>query len=140
MIQRLQTLWLLLASALAFATLKISFFSGNIMIENVKQFQRFTAMSNIFLMILTVIVALGSLVTVFLYKDRKLQMRVTSGMMVTAILNIAIYYLQTKKFIPGEWTFDLTALLSLAIPFFLFFATRGIYRDHKLVKSLDRLR
>lgn len=140
MIQRIQTLWLLFASALAFATLKISFFSGNIMVENVKQFHRFTAMGNIFLMILTVVVALGSLVAIFLFKNRKLQMRVASGMMVLSIINLVLYYLQTKNFIPSDWSFDLTSLLAIAIPLFLFFATRGIYKDAKLLRSVDRLR
>ena len=140
MIQRLQTLWLLFASALAFATLKISFFSGNIMVENVKQFEHFSAMGNIFLMILTVIVAIGSLVAVFLFKNRKLQIRVCSAMMILSILNIVIYYLQTKNFIVTDWSFDLTSLFAIAIPFFLFLAIRGIYKDDKLIKSVDRLR
>lgn len=140
MIQRLQTLWLLFASALAFTTLKISFFSGNIMVENAKQFQRFTAMSHMFLMILTVVVGIGSLVTVFLYKNRKLQVKITSALMVLSIINLILYYLQTKNFIPNEWSFDITALLALAIPFFLFLAVRGMYKDDKLIKSLDRLR
>jgi hypothetical protein len=140
MIQRIQTLWLVIASALAFITLKTSFFSGNILVDNVKQFQRFTAMGHMLLMILTVVVGLGSLIAVCLYKDRKLQMRVVSAAMVLSILNLVIYYFQTKNFIPTDWSFDLTALLALAIPFFLFLATRGIYRDQKIMRSLDRLR
>jgi hypothetical protein len=140
MIQRIQTLWLLIASALAFTSLKTSFFSGNILVDNVKQFQHFTAMGNTLLMILTVVVALAALVAVFLYKDRKLQMRVVSAAMILSILNLVYYYFQTNKFIPTDWSFDLTALIALAIPFFLFLATRGIYRDNKIMKSLDRLR
>lgn len=140
MIQRIQTLWLVIASALAFITLKTSFFSGNILVDNVKQFQHFTAMGHMLLMILTVVVGLGSLIAVFLYKNRKLQMRVVSAAMVLSILNLVIYYFQTKNFIATDWSFDLTALLALAIPFFLFLATRGIYRDQKIMRSLDRLR
>lgn len=140
MIQRIQTLWLVIASALAFITLKTSFFSGNILVDNVKQFQHFTAMGHMLLMVLTVVVGLGALVAVFLYKDRKLQMRVVSAAMVLSILNLVIYYFQTKNFVPTDWSFDLTALLALAIPFFLFLATRGIYRDQKIMRSLDRLR
>ena len=140
MIQRIQTLWLLIASALAFVSLKIPFFSGNIMVNNLKMFQHFTGMSAMLLMILTVVVALGSLISIFLFKDRKLQMRVVSFTMVLSILNLVLYYLQTRNFIPSDWSFDLTALIAIAIPFFLFLATRGIYRDNKLMKSLDRLR
>ena len=39
MIQRVQTIWLLLASACAFLSLKLSFYSGNKLINNVKEFQ-----------------------------------------------------------------------------------------------------
>lgn len=140
MIQRLQSLWLLIASALAFATLKISFFSGNILVENVPQFQRFTAMTNMFLMILTVVVGIGALVAIFLYKDRKLQTKITAAVLMLSVLNLILYYLQTKNFIPTDWAFDLTAIVALAIPFFLIMAIRAISKDEKMIKSLDRLR
>jgi len=140
MIQRLQTLWLLLASLLAFAGLKLSFFSGNIVVDNVKQYQRFTAMSSILLMILTVAVAIASLIVIFLFKDRKLQLKITIAVLVVSVLNLLLYYLQTKNFVVNEWSFDITSLLSVAIPLVLIFAIRGIYKDDKLVKSVDRLR
>ena len=140
MIQRLQTIWLLIASALAFVSLKVSFFSGNIMIDNIKQFQKFTATSNMFLMIMTALVGAGALIAVFLYKDRKLQIRITTAILVISILNLVLYYLQTKNFIPVEWSFNFTSLLSLAIPVFLFLAIKGISKDDKLIRSVDRLR
>jgi hypothetical protein len=55
-----------------------------------------------------------------------------------SLLNIFLYTKQTNRFDAGSY--DLTALLALAIPVFFFLAARGIYRDRKLVKSLDRLR
>ena len=140
MIQRLQTLWLLMASMLAFASLKVPFFSGNIMIENLKQFQRFTAMGNIFLMILTVAVAIASLIAVFLYKDRQLQLKISMAVFVLSLINLVLFYLETKKFIPTDWSFNLTAITAFTIPVFLLMAIRGIYRDEKLIKSVDRLR
>lgn len=140
MLQRLQTLWLLIASLLAFAILKLSFFSGNIIVDNVKQFQRFTAMSSMLLMILTVAVAISSLIIIFLFKDRKLQLKIALAVLFMSLLNLLLYYLQTKNYIPAEWTLDLTSVFASAIPFFLLFAIRGIYKDEKLVKSVDRLR
>ncbi len=140
MLQRLQTLWLIIASLLAFATLKFSFFSGNIIVDNVKQFQRFTAMSSMLLMILTVAVAISSLIIIFLFKDRKLQLKIALAVLFMSLLNLLLYYLQTKNYIPAEWTLDLTSVFASAIPFFLLFAIRGIYKDEKLVKSVDRLR
>ncbi len=140
MLQRLQTVWLLLVAVLAFVSLKLSFFSGNILVDNVKQFQNFTAMSNMLIMILTVGVGIASLITIFLFKDRKLQIKISFAVLAVAVLNIVLYYLQTKNFVPEEWTFDISSLITIAIPFLLFLAIRGIYRDEKLVKSVDRLR
>ena len=140
MIQRLQTLWLLVASALAFTTLKVPFFSGNIMVENLNQFQRFTAMGNIFLMILTVAVGIAALITIFLYNDRKLQLKISILILTISLLTLFLFYLETKKFIPTDWSFNLTAAAAIAIPVFLLMAIRGIYKDEKLIKSVDRLR
>lgn len=140
MLQRLQTVWLLLVAVLAFVSLKVSFFSGNILVENVKQFQNFTAMSNMLIMILTVGVGIASLITIFLFKDRKLQIKISFAALAVSVLTIGLYYLQTKNYVPEEWTFDITSLITVAIPFLLFLAIRGIYKDEQLVKSVDRLR
>jgi hypothetical protein len=51
-----------------------------------------------------------------------------------------MYYLNSKKFIPGQGSLDLTALIVMGIPFFFFLAIRGIYNDESLVKSADKLR
>lgn len=140
MLQRIQTIWLLLVSGLAFASLKLSFFSGNILVDNIKQFQSFTAMSHLLIMILTVGVGIASLITVFLFGNRQLQIKICFGVLAVALLNILLYYLQTRNFVPNEWSFDLTSLITIAIPFLLFLAIRGIYKDEQLVKSVDRLR
>ncbi|MEA3424681.1 MAG: DUF4293 domain-containing protein [Bacteroidota bacterium] len=140
MLQRIQTIWLLLVSGLAFASLKLSFFSGNILVDNVKQFQSFTAMSHLLIMILTVGVGIASLISIFLFGNRQLQIKISFGVLAVALLNILLYYLQTKNFVPNEWSFDLTSLVTIAIPFLLFLAIRGIYKDEQLVKSVDRLR
>jgi len=54
-------------------------------------------------------------------------------------LDIYLFYWQTnKKFING--TYSLGSILALVIPVALIFAARGIFKDQKLVKSVDRLR
>ena len=59
---------------------------------------------------------------------------------VLSLLNILIYWIHsgTPDFVEGG--FSLTAVISLAIPFFLILAARGIRKDEKLIKSADRLR
>ncbi|MDE3248322.1 MAG: DUF4293 domain-containing protein [Bacteroidota bacterium] len=139
MIQRIQSIWLLLASVAAFSTLKLSFYSGNIVDANqVKTFTSLTAVTNLLILVLTVVVAVAAFIAIFLYKNRPLQLRITLATAVIAFLNIFLYYRQTQKFAEGNY--DLTAVLTLVVPILLLLAARAISKDQKLVKSLDRLR
>jgi hypothetical protein len=141
MIQRLQSIWLLLAAAAAFCSLQFSFYSGNMIAENqAKTWVSLTAKSNLLLLILSAGVGIVSLIAIFLYKNRKLQLRLVWLALLVSIINLVLFFAQTKKFVPGEGSYDLTAVFAIFIPVLLFFAIRGIRRDEKLVKSLDRLR
>lgn len=141
MIQRIQTVWLLLAALCAALTYKFSFFSGNKKgADNMPVFEKLVASSHFLLLIFTAVLLAGSLIIVFLYKDRKKQLWLTIAVTALSIINLFIYFSQTKQFIPKEGTFDLTAILALIIPVLLVLAARGIWKDEKLVKSLDRLR
>ena len=141
MIQRLQSVWLLLAAAAAFCSIKLSFYSGNLIKDNQpKAFVSLTAQSNLLLLILTAGVGIASLIAIFLYKNRKMQLRIVLITLLVSLLNLGLYFSETQKYVPGEGTYDLTAVFAIFIPILLFVAIRGIRRDEKLVKSLDRLR
>jgi len=141
MIQRLQSLWLLVAAALGVISLKTSFYSGHRIRDLVpKPVVFLTGSYNILLIMCTTVVAVLAVVAIFLYRNRKLQGRLGIVALVLSVLAIGLYFWQSKSFVPGESSYDLTAVLPLAIPVFLFLAVRGIYRDEKLVRSADRLR
>lgn len=141
MIQRLQSVWLLLAAAAAFCSLRFSFYSGNMIAENQsKTFVSLTAQSHLLLLVLTAGVGIASLIAIFLYKNRKMQLRIVLLTLLVSIINLVLFFMQTKKFVPNEGAYDLIAIFAIFIPILLFFAIRGIRRDEKLVKSLDRLR
>jgi uncharacterized membrane-anchored protein len=140
MIQRIQSVWLLLAAAAAFASLQLPFYSGYLIDDQVKSLKYLTAQSNLLLLILTAGVGLASLVAIFLYKNRKQQSRITLVALLVSIVNLVLYFLQVQKFVPGQGNFSLSAIFAIITPIFLFLAMRGIRKDEKLVKSLDRLR
>ena len=146
MIQRIQSIWLLLASLLSFVSLQTSFYSGNKAITNLttnlpeQPYTKLTGMSSIFMLIFTIGIALLALITIFLYKTRKLQLRLALAGLLESVVLIVMYYLNSKKFIPGQGSLDRTALIVMGIPFFFFLAIRGIYNDETLVKSADKLR
>ena len=140
MIQRLQTVWLLLAAAAAFCSLQFSFYSGTMIVENQSKRVELTAQGNLLLLILSAGVGIASLISIFLYKNRKTQLRIVFVTLLVSILNLVLFFMQTKKFVPGEGNYSLTAIFAIIVPVFLILATRGIKKDEKLVKSLDRLR
>ncbi|HMK03236.1 MAG TPA: DUF4293 domain-containing protein [Ferruginibacter sp.] len=135
MIQRIQSVWLLLASACAFATFKLPFYTG---IDNTGTNTKLIATHNILIMITTIIVGTLALLTIFLFKNRTLQLRLcVLGILLEAVL-IFLYYREANTFTDG--TYALYALLHSLVVIFFFLAARGINKDGKLIKSTDRLR
>jgi drug/metabolite transporter (DMT)-like permease len=141
MIQRIQSVWLFLAALCAALTYKLSFYSGNQTgADNRIVFKELTASSNFILLITTAVLVAGGIFIIFLYKNRKQQLWLTISAAILAAINLIIYFGQTKKFISDQSNYDLSAIVSLVIPVFLILAARAIWKDEKLVKSLDRLR
>jgi len=136
MIQRIQTLWLLVASACAFLTMKFPFYFIGPHTDMASD--QFNATTKMILLILTSILGALCLFNIFIYKQRKLQLRLTIVALVLSVLDIFLYF-NYKKGYPGGGI-ALYSVFAFAIPLFLFFAARGIYGDQKLVKSMDRLR
>ena len=136
MIQRLQSLWLLLAAACAFATFKFSYYSGTKV--NDLALHELNATGTLLLMITTIVVGVLALVTIFLFKKRTLQLRLcVLGILLEAVL-IFLYYREVTTFLKG--TYSLTALLHSIIVLAFVLAARGINNDSKIIKDSDRLR
>jgi len=139
MIQRIQTIWLFLASLFAALTYKFPFYVGNILDKgNNKIWTKLVASSNFLLLIFTAGLVAGTIAIIFLYKNRKQQMWLVLAAGGLAVINIVIYFSELKKFADGNMS--ITSVLALGIPIFLGLAVNGIWKDEKLVKSLDRLR
>jgi Domain of unknown function (DUF4293) len=139
MIQRIQTVWLFLAALFAALSYKFPFYTGNIINkENVQIYEKFVASSSFLVLIFTAALVGGTICTIFMYKNRKQQIWLTVAAAGLSIINIILYFSELKKFTSGSMS--LTSVFALAIPVFLVLALNGIWKDEKLVKSLDRLR
>lgn len=136
MIQRVQTLWMLLAVAAIFLTLKTSFYSGTLLTDN--SFHSITGMDNYGIMILTIAMGTTLFVNIFLFKHRTIQFRICLFALLAECLIIFLYFRQIKNYSKGN--FDLWCALHLFILLFIFLAARGIYKDEKLIKDSSRLR
>lgn len=136
MIQRVQTLWMLLAAIAVFLTIKFSFYSGTLVIDNT--YQTITGASNFYLLILTSALGTGILINIFLYKQRSIQFRITLAAILLECILLFLFVNETKKFSAGN--FSLWSALHPLIILFLIFAARGIYKDSKLIRDSNRLR
>ena len=136
MIQRIQSVWLFIASIFAFFTLKLSFFSGTHMPDH--QYHQLKGIDTGLLMITTIVLGIVTLFTIFLYKKRIIQLRLCILAIVLDLLLLYLYYREVLQFSQG--TYSITAAMHLVIILSLFFAAKGINKDEKLVKDSDRLR
>ena len=145
MIQRIQSLYLLLAAAAAAAALSFNLWKATLTNNSVTYVN---ASSNYLLFVLYVVVILLSVVSIFLFKKRKLQFRLTVFGILFGLgaLGYQYYVVQqtvnrlssgtsiaTASYLPASF-------LPIVVIILLFLAARGIYKDEKLIKSLDRLR
>jgi uncharacterized membrane protein HdeD (DUF308 family) len=104
------------------------------------KFEKLTATSSLLLLICTALLVAGAIIIIFLYKTRKQQIWFTLAGLAICLLSLFLYFSETKKFIPGQGTYDLTAIFYFAIPVLLILAVISIWKDEKLVRSADRLR
>lgn len=140
MIQRQQTLWLLLATVVAVLTFMFPFATGEELVAKtaMKQPVDVIAGDNFFTLLLTIASIGISTVTIFMFKDRKLQMRLCLLGILVSLLILVLYILNMRKLItstPALWS-----ILPVVVIASYFMAFRNIRKDEKLVKSLDKLR
>ena len=136
MIQRIQTLWLLLASICAFASVKLPFYFGSLEVPGPTI--TITPYDNFMLLVFVIATALIGLVTIFLFSNRSLQIKMCIVGLVLSLANLMHYFLYMKNFKTGG--LSLYSILSFLVTVFFILAIRSIYKDQKLLKSLDRLR
>lgn len=141
MIQRIQSIWLLIVALTAFATYTLTLYIGTLPDGSSRPF--LLAQS---LLLVIIIIALGTLaiVCIFLFKNRRLQFRLSILGVVFSVGFLFLEYLKVEEFIKENkiltGSYQLGALLPVVMIVFFIMAARGIYKDEKLVKSLDRLR
>lgn len=136
MIQRIQTIWLLIAVIAVFLTLQFSFYSGTLITDN--SFHSFRAKDNFILMVLTCALGTSLLISIFLFRHRALQFKICLVAIVAECLILFLFVRQIKHFSQG--TYDLWAIFHLVTLLSLLLAARGIYKDEKLIKDSNRLR
>jgi hypothetical protein len=155
MLQRIQSIYLLLAALAIYALYLFPFVHGvnvdgklaTIMVTGVfddaggihTHIQFFTGLTAA-----TAVIGLIPLIIIFLYKNRKQQIALCYST-ILVIFGFSFWMAQEVKGVMGSTPIDthnwgIGLLLSSVSILFLVFAFKAIQRDEKLVKSADRLR
>lgn len=141
MIQRIQTLWFFLAAAAGFAMTKVPLFSTTLANNT---YRELLATESLLLFAVVMALALMALACVFLFKNRSLQFKLAVLGVIGSIAVVALEVYKIEEFKTSNaitsGTYEWGGLLPLLMVIFFFLAAKGVYKDEKLVKSLDRLR
>jgi len=141
MIQRIQSLWLLIVAIAAFATYTLKLYIGT---NTAGTEIIFPLAENLILVIVIIALGILAMVSIFLYKNRKLQFKLAIFGIIFSVGFLFLEYYAVESFKTERQiqsgSYQLGALLPILMVFLFFFAARGIYRDERLIKSMDRLR
>ena len=155
MIQRIQSLFLLLvfASSLATFFFPVASFWGDLYIVKLgvlgveEQFQYNAVWPNtILLPVVLGLISFLAFVTIFLYKRRKVQIRLIRFDLLLNIVYLALiffYYVPELEAITqtsADYIREPGIYLPIVSVVFLILANRFIMKDEKLIRSADRLR
>jgi hypothetical protein len=143
MIQRKQSLWLLLAALFNAGVLYFDLYrvTSN---GNHEVIYRLRVPNDAFSMLLMLFIVMLPLVSIFMFKDRKRQSLMAyagMGMVVAFIANMLRNVSNLTGFpAMSEGNFWIGSVLPVFGLFFIILAVMGIRHDERLVKSMDRLR
>lgn len=145
MIQRIQSVFLLLAAGGLGSLFAVPFARSQQPIEasSFMQDSLYNLSDHVALMVVFGLTAVLALVSIFLFRNRKLQLRLVALTLVGVVAGIALavgLLLQQGITIDAGIQGGIGAYLPLAAIVFLALAYRFIQKDDKLVRSMDRLR
>jgi peptidoglycan/LPS O-acetylase OafA/YrhL len=146
MIQRIQSIWLLLAALCNAGLFYFDFYRSEILANGVTTVTHLRVNDHYPSLLIALVITVIPLVTIFMFKQRKRQRMMavlslvfTIGFISSVIMRVGNV---TNDMAPGTGTssYWIGAVLPIIAIIFLVMAIRGINKDEKLVKSTDRLR
>ena len=151
MLQRIQTLYLIIASFIVAALLKIPLMSlktdTEILILHYRGLFDFATKeyitTNLVGIILFVFIVFIPLIAIFLFKNRKLQMKLCNyGIIfnVLFLIDMAYYVFEAQSQVKLSLHSELGLLLPVISIILLFLAKINIKKDEDLIRSVDRIR
>ena len=140
MIQRKQTIWLIIAALLNAGVLLFDLFRVHTVVNGVETIAPYRTNEHFPLLLIAIVMILLPLVTIFLFGNRARQMRLCAMGMVASSSFITLLLSNVSVEPPATVTYWIGSVLPVVSLLFFVLAIIGIRKDEKLVKSVDRLR
>lgn len=145
MIQRIQTIFLFLAAITFIALFYLPFATTDVAAGTMLADKLYTVEDHILLGGLCLLGGILSLVAIFLFKNRPMQLRVGYILIIVAIfivfVAIGLFILESQQYAS---TVNISEGFGIGMPILtiilIVFANRFIRKDEKTVRSMDRLR
>lgn len=145
MIQRKQSIWLLLAALCAAGVFLFPLYKGEIKTGDVMQGKALMVPERFPFVLIAVVMSVLPLVTIFMFGDRKRQVRMSvmgivanSSFISLMLFTVTRWQSETPPLLGGSY--GIGSVLPVMSIILLVMAIIGIRRDEKLVRSVDRLR
>ncbi|RYE24972.1 MAG: DUF4293 family protein [Sphingobacteriales bacterium] len=145
MIQRKQTIWLILAAILNALLFYFDLYRANMMVNGVAITEHLRINDHYPSLLVAIVITVLPLLAMFMYKARSRQKSLVLFSMVATIGFIALVLMRVTNYnngtsAPVSGTYWLGSIIPVLSFIFLILAFSGIRKDEKLIKSLDRLR
>lgn len=145
MIQRIQTLWLLLAGLFNAGVFYFDLYRGYISTNGNDVLTSLRVGPKLFLMLIAIVMTAVPLIAIAMFNNRRRQRNMAAVSIIATLSFIAAAMTQVTPFLEQNSGISNDSYwIGMVLPFiaivFLILAIMGINKDQKLVKSLDRLR
>jgi hypothetical protein len=145
MIQRIQSIYLLLSAALLGGQFKVPYAHGSVTSHPVFADGLWNVIDNTEFFVLSILGILACLMAVFMFNNRKRQSNMVMvammlALIVTTALLVRLYLLNRSEAGLNGISLDFGLALPLAACVLIWLAGRAIRKDENLVRSMDRLR
>jgi hypothetical protein len=147
MIQRIQSAWLLMAALVNSGLLFFDLYRIKLVANGTETINSLKVTDHYPSLLIALVIIILPLVAIFMYKKRKQQRAMTLVSIFGCLSFLTIMMMRVGKLndsLSGQGVVTMSYWIGAVLPvlamIFLFLAIRGINKDEKLVKSLDRLR
>ena len=142
MIQRKQSLYLFIAALLNAGVFYFDLYKTHTMVNGADTLGQLRVSDHYPSLLLALVMTLLPFITIFMFGNRKRQMRMSFVSILAVISFITLTLSRVTRITPppSSGSYWIGAVLPVIAVVFLFLAILGIRRDENLVKSMDRLR